>query len=229
MAAGRHVVVRVPRNSFGIARAFWKSGEVDKVVTLTVTSSQKKWVQEQKLPLQLRVRLVKITLDTGESEVILTSLLCGKTYPVEEVAQVYRWRWRIESYIDRLKNVWEIERSGKEKREHLEQDFLGVLFLSTLESVLSRRANHELAVQSHRRRCEHRKQVNRAVSYSALLDHTLVLLTDRGKSAEQVLGELHQLFQTNPSLERTGRHCPREKVSASRKLRHHRYGKKALT
>ena len=33
MAAGRHVV-RVPRNSFGLARAFWKSSEVDKVVTL---------------------------------------------------------------------------------------------------------------------------------------------------------------------------------------------------
>ena len=133
----------------------------------------------------------------------MTSLPEAKTYPRPEVAQVYRWHWRVESYIDRLKNIWEIERAGKEKQEHLEQDFFGVLFLSTLESVLSRRAGHELTVQSHRRRCKHRQQVNRAVSYSALLDHTLVLLTETDKSPEQVLAELHHLFQTNPTLEKT--------------------------
>lgn len=225
----RHVVVRVPRNSFGLARAFWNSPEVDKVVTLPVTAAQKAWVQEKKLPLKLRVRLVKLTLENGQTEVLMTSLLDHKRYPVTELGQVYGWRWRTQSYIDRLKNIWEVERSNSQKRQHLEQDFYGVLFLSTLESVLTRRAGHELATQSQRRRCRYTQQVNRAVSYSALVDHALVLLTDQGKTPAAVLADLHALFKTSPIPQRTGRHLPREKVSASRKLRHHRYAKRALT
>ena len=67
------------------------------------------------------------------------------------------------------------------------------------------------------------------MSYSALLDQTLVLLTDHTKSPERVLSDLYRLFQTNPIPKREGRHFPRQRPSASQKLRHHRYAKRALT
>ena len=161
-----------------------------RIVTVGVTPDQKKWVEAKGLPTQLRLRLVKITLDTGKVEVLVTSLCDAKRYAAEELAQVYAWRWRVESYIDRLKNIFEVERLASVRREHLKQDFYGVMFLATLESVLVRPAQHALGRQSQQRGTRYEQQVNRAVSYSALLDHTLVLLTDQGKSPEQVLKDL---------------------------------------
>ena len=58
----------------------------------------------------MRVRLIKLTLCTGEEEVLVTSLNDARRYPVEALCQVYGWRWRVESYIDRLKNIFEVER-----------------------------------------------------------------------------------------------------------------------
>jgi hypothetical protein len=226
---GREFVVRAPRSSFRAVRAFWQSSERQKIVTVGVTPDQKKWVEENGLPTQLRLRLVKITLDTGQEEVLVTSLCDAKRYPAEELAQVYAWRWRVESYIDRLKNIFEVERLASVRREHLKQDFYGVMFLATLESVLVRPAQHALGRQSQQRGTRYEQQVNRAVSYSALLDHTLVLLTDRGKSPERVLQDLERLFRTNPVPKRKGRSFPREKPSPSQKLRFYRYKKRALT
>ena len=122
-----------------------------------------------------------------------------------------------------------MERLGSVRRDHLEQDFYGIVFLATLESVLVRPAQHALSQRSRHRACRYEQQVNRAVSYSALLDQTLVLLSDSVKSPEQVLSDLHHLFQTNAIPKRQGRHFPRQRASASHKLRHHRYAKRALT
>jgi hypothetical protein len=53
----------------------------------------------------------------------------------------------------------------------IEQDFFGVIFLTTLESVLSKSADGELAQESAAAHRKHVAQVNHAVSYLALVDH----------------------------------------------------------
>jgi hypothetical protein len=225
----REFVVRLPRSSFKAVREFWRSSAKESVVTLRVTPDQRAFVQKEALPPTLRLRLVKLVLENGEIEVLGTSLLDIKRYGAPELGQVYAWRWRVETYLDRLKNIFEIERFGSVRREHLQQDFYGVLFLATLESVLCRPASLELAEQSRRRGCRYTSQVNRAVSYSALLERTLVLLADEKQSVEATLEELHHLFKTNPIPRRPGRHFSHERRTLSQKLRYHRFTKRALT
>ncbi len=226
---GREFVVRAPRTSFRAVRAFWSSSAREAVVTLTVTPDQKKWVSEQQLPQQVRVRLIKLTLPGGDEEVLVTSLCDAKGYPAQALCQVYAWRWRLESYIDRLKNIFEVERLGSLHPHHLAQDFFGIVFLATLESVLVRPAQESLLQRSQRSGGRYQWQVNRSVSYSALVEQTLVLLSDSKKSPQKVLSDLQRLFQTNPVPRREGRHFPRQRSSLSQKLRHHRYAKRALT
>jgi hypothetical protein len=226
---GRHFVVRLPRTTFNPAREFWNSPARDAVVTLNLTPDQRAFVQEHQLPRQLQVRLVKVTLSTGEEEVLATSLLESQRYSAEEIGQLYAWRWRTETYIDRLKNIFEIERLGAKRREHLQQDFYGVVFLATLESVLSREANRQLDNESRRRGTRYVKQVNRAVSYSALLNDTLILLSNPKRRPEKILSDLCFLFKTNPVLRRPGRSYERERRTFSKKLRYHRYTKRSLT
>lgn len=218
---GRHLVLRLPRSTFKAAEDFWASEETDIEVEIKVTYDQKAFVLQKNLPQVVKVRLVKIVLPNGDTEVLATSLLDKERYPLEELGDVYHQRWEIEGYIDRLKNIFEIERLNYKCREHLLQDFYGILFLSTLESTLTRPDQHTLNVISEERNCLHVKQVNRSVSYVALVDRVISLLADPTTPIEKVLEELHCIFKKSPVLRRPNRQFDRSRRSAADKLLYH--------
>lgn len=226
----RAVLVRCPTQSFGVVNDFWKSDESERIVTLTVpgTPQTRKFVREDKLPQAVTVRLLKFTLSTGETEVLLTTLIDRRRYPRAEFEQVYHWRWSEETYLGRIKNIFEVERFSGFSEISIKQDFYGVIFLATLESILTKSSQAELTIKDINRQTKTLAQVNRAVSYVALVDRAAQLLADPRASPEETLKELHHLFQTNPTRNKDGRKFERKKLKHSEKLRFHRY-KKRLT
>jgi hypothetical protein len=223
-----HFVIRFPRQSFTAVNTFWVASEQEQVVTLEVTSKARGYVAKQQLPPTLQVRLVKVVLPTGEIEVLGTDLLDPQTYPAAEFREVYGWRWGHETYHDRIKNIFEVERFSGSSVQAIEQDFYGVIFLATLESILSKPAQTQLTAQGHARGCATPPKVNRAVSYVAVLDHVVELLCDPRRTAEETLAAIEHLLQTTPTRQRTGRHFERKKRSAAHRLRFAKYGKRVL-
>jgi hypothetical protein len=223
-----HFVIRFPRQSFTAVPAFWTAPEQEQVVTLEVTCKARGYVAKQQLPPRLQVRLVKVVLRTGEVEVVGTDLLDAQTYPAAEFGEVYGWRWGHETYHDRLKNIFEVERFSGTSVQALEQDFYGVIFLATVESILSKPAQAHLTAQGEARGCVNPPKVNRAVSYVAVLDHVVALLCDPRRTAEETLTAIEQLLLTAPTRHRTGRHFERHKRSAAHRLRFAKYGKRVL-
>jgi hypothetical protein len=100
--------------------------------------------------------------------------------------------------------------------------------LATLESVLSRPAHEELREQSVKREHTYVQRVNRATSYAALLDEAIELLADPAADIEAVVDRLERLFKTGPSTKRPGRRRPRADLTASRRLRFHKYRKRIV-
>ncbi|MBI3303774.1 MAG: IS4 family transposase [Deltaproteobacteria bacterium] len=219
----RDFVIRFPRRGFTAIRAFWASGAQEQVVELRVPDRQKPFVVAHGLTQTLRLRLVKVVLADGQVEVLGTSLLDAKEFPAADLKTVYGWRWGVETYYDRLKNIFEVERFSGHGVLSIEQDFYGLIFLTTLESVLGKGAEAELAQESAAAQRKYVARVNHAVSYLALVDHTVALLLDPPGTVEETLATLHFLFKTNPTLPRPGRRFPRNKVSGYRKLWFHRY------
>ena len=226
----RAVILRCRRKSFSCVEKFWKGAEIEQLVTLNISQSAatQSYVQQHSLPESVEVRLMKFTLPSGEKEVLLTTLCDQQAYPREEFYQVYGWRWKDETYYDRFKNIFEVERFSGPSELVIRQDFLGVLFLSTLESILSKSAQAELSEWDQARATETQAQVNRAVSYVSLVDEAVGLLLDQHLPVTEVLDRLHQLFQKNPTRHRDGRRYDRPKLKHSRKLRYHRYNKRLL-
>jgi len=221
-----HFVIRFPRQSFTAVNGFWASPAQERVVTLEVPAPARPYVSQQQLPTTLRVRLIKVLLPSGEVEVLGTDLLEARTYPAVEFKVVYGWRWNHETYHDRLKNIFELERfSGKNVRA-IKQDFYGVIFLATLESILSKPAQAELTAQSEARACHSVPRVNRAVSYVTMLDHIVQLLDDGQRSPAATLATIERLLVTSPTRQRPGRQVPRHKRSAAYRLRFAKYGKR---
>jgi hypothetical protein len=228
VAHGRDLIIRCPQSSFGVVNAFWASAETDQVVTLhcSAKGSTRAFVKEHGLPLQVTVRLLKFTLESGETEVLLTTLCDQQRYPRAEFYQVYGWRWRQETYYDRVKNIFELERFSGLSPPAIQQDFHGVLFRATLESTLAQSAQAALNARAQKRGLQITPQVNRAVSYVSLLDHTVDLLANPAVELETVVAELHRLLQTNPKRHPPGRKFARPPRSPSRSLRHQRYRKR---
>ena len=224
----RGLIIRCPRSSFGVVNDFWESDLTDQVVTLRCSTrrSTRAEVKAQGLPEVVTVRLLKFKLPTGEPEVLLTTLCDQQRYPHAEFYQVYGWRWRQETYYDRVKNIFELERFSGLTPLAIAQDFYGVLFLATLESTLAHSAQAALTARAASRSPRVMPRVNRAVSYVSLLDHTVALLADPQRSLEAVVRQLHRLLQTNPKYNAADRKFDRPARSPARSLRYQRYRKR---
>lgn len=228
VARGCHFVIRFPRQSFTAVNLFWTARAQERVVTLALTSKARATVAEHHLPTTLRVRLLKVCLPNGDVEVLGTDLLDPQTYPAPEFKVVYGWRWSHETYHDRLKNIFEVERFSGQSVQTIKQDFYGVVFLATLESILSKPAQATLTAQGADRQCQYAPQVNRAVSYVTVLDHIVQLLADARRAPASTLAAIEHLLLTSPTRQRPGRLFPRRKRSAAHRLRFAKYGKRIL-
>jgi len=226
VSENRDVIVRLPVHRFKAAERFWQSQQAEQEITIVVPQSARKYVEQEKLPTQLRVRLVRVILEDGQTEVLATTLLAKQRYRVEEFKQVYNWRWREEVFFDRIKNIFEVERFSGKSVEAIKQDVYGVLFLASLESVLSKPEAKRLKEESAKASNQSQTQVNRAVSYVAMVDRVVELLMGK-RDIEEVLKEMHHLFGINPTRVRAGRKVERKKgLRYAYKLRFHKYLKK---
>jgi hypothetical protein len=207
---------------------FVKSDRIDKIVNLKVTEGQKKFVKENRLPEEITVRLVKVKLNNGNIEVLITSLLNRERYNYKDFKWLYNKRWGIETYFNRLKNLLEIERFSSETMIGIEQDFYGLIFLSTFESVLTKEDEEELSKQNIEKKLKYEYKINKSVSYSALAEHIAELLLETNVPPLEILDKLSIIFKTGSSPQRPGRQFKRKIATPSQKLRFHKYGKRVL-
>jgi Transposase DDE domain len=227
-AQKRHVIVRLPQRGFAAARAFWSSQADQQLIALPCPVSARQFVRQPGLAESLSRRLIRVALDNGTTEVLLTTLLDDETYPASEFKQVYGWRWNEATCFDRLKNIFEAERFSGTSVLAIEQDFYGVLFLASLESVLSQPDEAALQAEAQQRQTQTTPQVNHALSYVALVERVVQLLVGQ-QPVDEVLNELHHLFRKNPTRARPGRPLERNKhLRYAYRLRFHKYVKKLL-
>lgn len=228
LASKCQVIVRMPERRFTVAQPFWQSALAEQLVVLKCPASAQKFVAAHDLPEAVKVRLIRVKLDNGETEVLLTTLLDSKRYPRIEFKRVYGWRWGEETFFGRMKNLLEVERFSGRSLTAIKQDFYGMLFLASLESVLSKTDNLALSEESQERKTKTVAQVNHAVSYVALVERVVQLLLSKG-STEEVLEELHHLFRTSPTRARPERQVERRKgLRYAYRLRFHKYVKKIV-
>ena len=220
-AAGAHFVSRCSRGSFAaVQRLFARhAADVSEVVTLAAPQAVRAECRERGWPLELTVRLITVRLQSGELEVLVTSLVDETAYPTAAFGPVYWRRWGHETYYGRLKGRLDLEHCSGQTVAAVEQDFHATVLLSNVESVVVGPAQAQLAERTAGR--QQPAQVNRAVSVHALKHRLIDLLTSR-VPAPQVLAELTEWFQANPVSVRPGRKVKRREFSPSRSYHYQR-------
>jgi hypothetical protein len=227
-SVGRDFICRVPRQSFAAAAALFAAGVagVSRRVWLEPPPAQKPGLRALGLPLRLEVRLVTIGLPNGELEVLATSLLKERKYPVAAFAQAYHQRWGVEILYGLIKGRLALENFSGRTVESVLQDFQATLLLTNLESVLAREPQAELQAAQHPEQLP--MAINHAVSFNALKNEMIALLYRRDLPIDTVLGRLRDSFRGNPVRQRLGRQAPRRLENPRRSLNFLRYKKKIV-
>jgi hypothetical protein len=106
----RSFCMRVKCNRFIVIQDFLASGKEEAVLQFKPVSTSKKECESRAIPFEMMaLRAIRVTLSTGEIEVLVTNLLDRQKYPVTEFKDLYARRWGIETDFDFKKNVVEIE------------------------------------------------------------------------------------------------------------------------
>lgn len=215
-------VIRCSSSSFSAARKMLKGeGPASRIVRLKPAAGRMPRFRKLGLPPTLTVRFVRVLLDTGEYEVLVTSLTDERSFVPEDFKELYYLRWGVETFYGLLKTRLALENFTGIKAEAVRQDFFSTLYLSGLESVLTADAQAQLDVRVTRQPLK----VNRAVSFNVIKNQALsLLLTDTPE--EQLFELLTQLFLQSPSPVRPDRSPPRKKTSARGLLSFHKRRKK---
>ena len=195
----RHFVVRCSASSFTPARNMLKGqGDASQIVTL----------KPKGLP-EITVRFVRVLLDTGEYEVLVTNLLNEKEYPVEDFKFIYHLRWGVETFYGILKTRLNLENFTGRTVESVYQDFYSSVYLTGLEAILTADTNVALSEKP----TLYHQQVNRSVSFNAIKHHAIEILFNE-KDSDLILKKLEALFLTNPTFHRENRNVTRKRPSA---------------
>ena len=195
-----------PAKWTSILGRFMHSDDDDSVVKIVPNSKMRRECHDRSLPEEtIALRAVKVRLNTGEVEVLLTNLFDRAKWPTSGFGELYHQRWIAEEGYKLEKSRLELERwSGKSIRA-VEQDFYGRMLLATLSACLATVA--EPLVAEATKKCKHRYQVNQTRALGILRNQISALLL-----LAKLRPRLKRLIQEmciSPTVVRPGRVFPR--------------------
>lgn len=163
----------------------------------------------------MKPRLVRVALESGETEILITNLIDRDAYPEVCFSDLYHHRWPVEEDYNHMKNRIEIDNFTGKSVLAVQQDFHTKVFSKNLAAVLAHASQDQVDLETCDRK--HRYQINFTQLLSKVKD-SIVLLLDR----KIILPMINKLIDiTVKSIEpiRPGRKYPREKWVASSRLR----------
>jgi len=224
--AGINFIIRCPKSSFVVANRMFEGGPWSREVVLeTKQSALRKQLEEEGLPLEVRVRFVRVKLATGEYEVLVTSLLDPGKYKRTEFKYAYGLRWGVETFYGTIKGRLNVDHFTGKSVESIKQDFYSTIFLSNIETIFTSDAKEILEEKAQD--SIHDKSVNKAVSFNAIKNYAFEIFYESGDLAEK-MEKLTQLFLMNPITVRKNRKVPRRPHSDARSIYYQKQVKKAV-
>ncbi|CAN5258684.1 IS4 family transposase [soil metagenome] len=206
----RDFVIRCKANTFKEAASlFAGEGDWSKAVKLNVPQGKQNEIQAAGLPTEVEVRFVSVVLDTGEIEVLITSLM-GIDLEREDFKTLYFLRWGVESFYHLLKGRLNLENFTGKSLESVMQDFWSSIYISNVETIFTEDIEEEINAALKPEQLS--KKINKAVSFNAIknLAFQLFFYEEDKTIIEE---KLTQLFKTNTLVQREGRSSPRNKFS----------------
>lgn len=185
-------LMRVKVSFSAVTKAFIESGKISQIVEIypgkNVPVSEKEY--EKDTPIQ--VRLIRINLPSGETELLITSLLDSKKYYYKMFKELYFKRWKVETFYDELKNKLKVEHFSGYSNQSILQDFNAAIFISNVQTLIVSDLEEELQEITKNRKLKYK--VNTNLSYG-FLKNKIITLFFSNPDMEDIVNQLKILFK----------------------------------
>lgn len=199
---------RISYKKWKVVKKFYTSGKKEQIVKIESSSVSKRKCFQMGLDKKpIRVRLLRIELDTGETEILVTSLTDMDMYPHELFAELYHLRWPVEEDYKTLKYRLQVENFSGKSVHSVYQDFHAKVISKNLTAVIATTTREEIIEKSRALKYDH--QINFAQALSNMKD-TIVLLFNRPMEMIGVLiSKIRKIFIQTTEAVRSNRKFPR--------------------
>ena len=208
MSQGGNFCARIS-NQWQIVQDFIESGAQEKCIDLHASYQSKKESIDMGLDvLPLNLRLIRVELDSGEIEVLITSLINNRKYPQNIFKDLYHKRWPVEVDYLFMKERLEVGNFSGKSSLSVYQDFHAKVLAKNLTWILASPAQESVEHESQDKK--HAYQVNMTQAFSKSKD-TLFLLFERPREILfQLIQAIHNLFKSAAEPIRPGRKFERK-------------------
>ena len=165
----------------------------------------------------IKVRLVKVELDTGDVEIIGTSLLDREEYKIEEFKKLYHLRWGVEEAFKMLKSRIDLEFFSGRTARSIYQDFYAKILMMTLCATLSHPIDKKVREEYKAAKTgnKHDQQINRADAIAETRGNLIALFIE--KKHQQTIAIMDNIIEASRLIIRPKRKSKRLKTVKKRK------------
>jgi hypothetical protein len=166
----------------------------------------------------LKVRVVKLLLDSGVEETLITNLF-DQEFSIQELKELYFKRWGVETKYNELKNRLQLENFTGDNPIAVEQDFYASMYLCNMISLAKADANASIAENYNRATHKHEYKVNTNILIGKLRENLIIILLEKNaRKRSKMLDELMKELARNVVPIRPGRNFIRNKNLKSNKF-----------
>ena len=167
----------------------------------------------------VKIRASKIMLNTGEIEILVSSLYETNTYSLADIKGLYKLRWGIEEGYKKLKPKMRLEQFGSRKPEGIFQEFEAHLFMMNLVGIMGNIAQNEIAEKCRKRKLKYK--YNWQSAYRLIRNKIVSLLNQ--VEIEHIIDKLLKLIAASVVAIRPERSFPRSQLRKNKTRLHQAY------
>jgi hypothetical protein len=201
-----------------IVRKFIRSGKPEQLVTIEVPlTSISAWAKRNMDTRPMRLRLIRVELESGETEVLITSLTNTEQYPRELFADLYHERWSVEESYKVMKCRIEIENFTGQSKLSVYQDFHSRILYNNIKAMMAYAAHQDSVEQT----TGHRKlpyKINFTHALSTMRDTIVLFFHKTGDMLQSLISDLLDTLASTIEPVRLGRSYPCNQKRSQRKF-----------
>lgn len=195
---------RVCCTKWKVVKKFYKSRLKEQIVKLYPTYLSTTKCREMGLDKDpIKVRLIRVELDSGETEILITSLKDTQKYRLDLFADLYNCRWPVEEDYKTVKCRLEVENFSGKSTLSVYQDFHAKLFSKNLTRIITNSVKKVVKIKSQKLKWSQQVNFTQALSK---IRHTIVLLFTRSlETVTELVVKLQKIYTQTVESVRTGR------------------------
>lgn len=206
-------LMRVSGSFLKEVNKFKKGKKDEEVLEITLTKQRIKKIGlkeiETKEKSNIKVRVLRIKLNSGEEEILITSLMNKKEFSHNEFKELYFKRWGIEVNYNILKNIIELENFTGIKPIAIKQDFYATMLVGNIKSLFESVAQVRVEENNESKNNKYDYQINKNLSHGVYKENIILLLRKK-KGSGRILKKILYEIEVEVTPIRVNRSFPRK-------------------